>query len=41
MHTEPELIAAITPQPGRYDIDPGRSAVTFQTRHLFGLADLH
>ena len=38
MHTEPELTAALTPQPGRYDIDPSRSAVTFRTRHLFGLA---
>ena len=27
-----------TPQPGRYEIDTGRSAVTFRTRHLFGLA---
>jgi polyisoprenoid-binding protein YceI len=38
MHTEPELSAASTPQPGHYDIDPSRSAVTFRTRHLFGLA---
>jgi polyisoprenoid-binding protein YceI len=38
MHTEPELSAASTPHPGRYDIDPSRSAVTFRTRHLFGLA---
>ena len=38
MRTEPELTTALTPQPGRYDIDPGRSAVTFRTRHLFGLA---
>jgi polyisoprenoid-binding protein YceI len=38
MHTEPELSAASTPQPGHYDIDPSRSAVMFRTRHLFGLA---
>ena len=38
MHTEPELSAASTPQLGHYDIDPSRSAVTFRTRHLFGLA---
>jgi polyisoprenoid-binding protein YceI len=38
MRTEPELTAAPTPQPGRYDIDPSRSAVTFRTRHMFGLA---
>jgi polyisoprenoid-binding protein YceI len=38
MHTEPELTAETTPQLGRYDIDPDRSAVTFRTRHLFGLA---
>jgi polyisoprenoid-binding protein YceI len=37
MPTEAGLIAA-TPQLGHYDIDPGRSAVTFRTRHLFGLA---
>lgn len=29
---------ATTPQLGRYEIDPGGSAVTFRTRHLFGLA---
>jgi len=29
---------AITPQLGRYEIDTGRSAVIFRTRHLFGLA---
>jgi len=28
----------VTPQPGRYEIDTSCSAVTFQTRHLFGLA---
>src|SRR5579859_7249473 len=38
MRTEPELTTALTPKPGRYDIDPGRSAVTFRIRHLFGLA---
>ena len=38
MHTEPELSAGTTPQLGRYDIDPSGSAVTFATRHLFGLA---
>ncbi len=27
-----------TPHLGRYEIDAGRSAVTFRTRHLFGLA---
>ena len=27
-----------TPQPGRYEIDTTCSAVTFRTRHLFGLA---
>jgi polyisoprenoid-binding protein YceI len=30
--------AVRTPALGRYQIDPGRSAVTFTTRHLFGLA---
>jgi polyisoprenoid-binding protein YceI len=30
--------AVTTPHPGRYDIDAGRAAVTFRTRHLFGLA---
>jgi polyisoprenoid-binding protein YceI len=29
---------ATTPQLGRYAIDAGGSAVTFRTRHLFGLA---
>ncbi len=28
----------VTPQPGRYEIDTSSSAVTFRTRHLFGLA---
>ena len=30
--------ALAVPAPGRYEIDTGRSAVTFSTRHLFGLA---
>jgi polyisoprenoid-binding protein YceI len=30
-------VIATTPQPGHYDIEPGRSRVTFATRHLFGL----
>jgi len=30
--------ALARPQPGRYEIDTTRSAVTFRTRHLFGLA---
>jgi polyisoprenoid-binding protein YceI len=38
MHTEPALSATSTPQLGHYDVDPSRSAVTFRTRHLFGLA---
>jgi polyisoprenoid-binding protein YceI len=38
MHTESALSATSTPQLGHYDIDPSRSAVTFRTRHLFGLA---
>jgi polyisoprenoid-binding protein YceI len=25
------------PKPGTYRIDPGRSAITFRTRHMFGL----
>ena len=36
MQTQPVVITT-TPQPGHYDIDPGRSRVTFATRHLFGL----
>jgi len=28
----------VTPRPGRYEIDTNCSAVTFRTRHLFGLA---
>jgi polyisoprenoid-binding protein YceI len=38
MHTETALSTTSTPQLGHYDIDPSRSAVTFRTRHLFGLA---
>ena len=30
--------AATRPRPGRYVIDPASSAVTFRTRHMFGLA---
>jgi polyisoprenoid-binding protein YceI len=30
--------AVTAPQLGRYAIDPDRSAVTFRTRHMFGLA---
>jgi polyisoprenoid-binding protein YceI len=30
--------AQVTPEPGRYEIDTSCSAVTFSTRHLFGLA---
>jgi polyisoprenoid-binding protein YceI len=30
--------AAATPSLGRYQIDPGSSAVRFRTRHMFGLA---
>jgi polyisoprenoid-binding protein YceI len=37
MPTEPEHRSAFPPL-GHYDIDSGRSAVTFRTRHLFGLA---
>ena len=32
------VAAQATPRPGRYEIDTGCSAVTFRTRHLFGLA---
>jgi len=31
-------VSQATPQPGRYAIDTTRSAVTFRTRHMFGLA---
>lgn len=36
MQTKPEHTPAV-PAPGRYEIDVRRSAVTFRTRHLFGL----
>jgi polyisoprenoid-binding protein YceI len=36
MQNESAVIAT-TPLPGHYEIDPGRSRVTFTTRHLFGL----
>jgi polyisoprenoid-binding protein YceI len=29
---------AVTPQLGRFEIDPSRSRISFRTRHLFGLA---
>ena len=32
------LETQVTPRPGRYEVDTGCSAVTFRTRHLFGLA---
>jgi polyisoprenoid-binding protein YceI len=31
-------MAQAAPGPGRYEIDTSRSAVTFRTRHMFGLA---
>lgn len=37
MKTETDHVA-IAPRPGHYQIDAGRSVVTFRTRHLFGLA---
>lgn len=30
-----------TPRPGTYQIDPGRSVIAFDTRHLFGLGAVH
>jgi polyisoprenoid-binding protein YceI len=30
--------AHVTPAPGRYEVDTSCSAITFRTRHLFGLA---
>jgi len=36
--TSTSPVAPATPQPGRYEIDTTRSAVTFRTRHMFGLA---
>jgi polyisoprenoid-binding protein YceI len=35
MTTEPQTMQA--PRLGRYEIDAGRSRVTFRTRHMFGL----
>jgi len=32
-----EAVGMDTPHPGNYRIDPGRSQITFRTRHLFGL----
>ncbi len=40
MDATPEPTTA-APLLGRYEIDPTRSAVTFRTRHLFGLAPVH
>lgn len=37
MQTKPDRATA-APRLGRYEIDTSRSAVTFTTRHLFGLA---
>jgi polyisoprenoid-binding protein YceI len=37
--TQPAAIAA--PTPGTYRIDTARSAITFTTRHLFGLGSVH
>jgi polyisoprenoid-binding protein YceI len=36
--TSSSPVAQATPQPGQYEIDSSTSAVTFRTRHLFGLA---
>jgi polyisoprenoid-binding protein YceI len=33
-----QIRAQAIPRPGRYEIDISCSAVTFRTRHLFGLA---
>jgi polyisoprenoid-binding protein YceI len=33
-----QQLPSTVPSPGRYRIDPGSSAVSFRTRHLFGLA---
>jgi polyisoprenoid-binding protein YceI len=33
--------AVTIPGTGEYRIDPGRSAISFATRHLFGLAPVH
>ena len=37
--TQPAAVAA--PAPGTYRIDAARSAITFTTRHLFGLGSVH
>lgn len=39
MQTTPGTITA--PRLGRYDIDTDRSAITFRTRHMFGLGPVH
>ncbi len=36
--TNPQAKQIDRPTAGRYQLDPARSAVTFRTRHLFGLA---
>ena len=36
--TSTSPVPQAAPQPGRYEIDTTRSAVTFRTRHMFGLA---
>src|SRR5262249_58003210 len=33
--------AIVAPAPGTYRIDAARSAITFTTRHLFGLGAVH
>jgi polyisoprenoid-binding protein YceI len=38
MQTTHDHQAVTAPPLGRYAIDPGQSAVTFRTRHMFGLA---
>jgi polyisoprenoid-binding protein YceI len=38
MQTTHDHQAVTAPPLGRYAIDPGRSTVTFRTRHMFGLA---
>ena len=38
--TSTSPIPQVTPQPGRYEIDTSSSAVTFRTRHMFGLASV-
>ena len=36
--TSTSPVPQAAPEPGRYEIDTTRSAVTFRTRHMFGLA---